>query len=476
MGKVIFPLNIFVYAYKGILAILDFLSGKKSGSSKLEGNKLELELKRVQQESNDFKRTQIEVEENTSKIKNLKLTKYKYLVKASNGEKLKGYFEAENKDDVRIFLVNNGYEIVSIEPCGVFEIDLNLGTTKISKGDLSFMLTQLSTYIKAGIPLIDSVKILAKQTTKSQYRKILDKVVFELISGEKFSKALEKQGESFPKLLINMIKTAEMTGDLSGTLDEMSEYYTQMEKTRKQMISALTYPTVIFCLAIAALVFVILFVVPNFVNMFESNGADLPGITKFVIAMTKFFQNYWITLAIVIFGVLISYILIFKYIKSFRKFMQTIYMKLPVFGKIIIYNEVANLTRTFASLLNHNVFITDCMDILSKITDNEIYKDIINRTLIGLSKGNKISDSFKGEWAFPIVAYEMLVTGENTGQLNVMMEKVANHYQELHSNMVSTIKSLIEPFVICVLAFGVGFIVLSIVVPMFDIYSSIGMS
>ena len=148
-------------------------------------------------------------------------------------------------------------------------------------------------------------------------------------------------------------------------------------------------------------------------------------------------------------------------------------MKLPVIGNVIIYNEVTNLTRTFASLLNHSVFITDSMEILSKLSNNEIYKEIINRTLINLSKGGKISDSFRGEWAFPVVAYEMLVTGESTGQLAVMMEKVAIHYQTLHSNAVTSIKSLIEPVIICFLAVAVGFIIMSIIMPMFDLYGQL---
>ena len=164
---------------------------------------------------------------------------------------------------------------------------------------------------------------------------------------------------------------------------------------------------------------------------------------------------------------------LFKNVQSFKKAMQTFYMHTPVFGNIIIYNEVSTLTRTFASLLNHNVFITDSMEILSKLSNNEIYKEIINRTLINLSKGGKISDSFKGEWAFPVVAYEMLVTGESTGQLALMMEKVAEHFQEMHSNSVTALKSLIEPVVIMVLAVGVGFIIMAIIVPMFDLYGSI---
>ncbi len=440
--------------------------------NKLEGEALNKELQKVKEQSNDFKRNNVELDK-VKKDKQVKLTQFKYVVKTGNGQTVKGIFDAETKDDVRIFLVNGGYEVVSIAPVGKLEMNLTIGSNKMKSDTLAFLLTQLATYIKAGIPLVDSVRILSKQSTKVNQKRILDKVVFELVMGEKFSTALEKQKSVFPKLLINMVKTAEMTGDLAGTLEEMADYYTQMEKTRKQMISALIYPSVILVFAIAALTFVMMYVVPQFITMFEQQNADLPGITKFIIILSDFLTNKWIIIAVVLLVILITYTYLFKNIKAFRKFMQTIFMKLPVFGKVIIYNEVTNLTRTFASLLNHNVFITDSMEILSTISTNEIYKEIINRTLIGLSKGNKISETFKGEWAFPVVAYEMLVTGENTGQLALMMEKVADHYQNLHENAVTTIKSLIEPMVIVFLAGGVGFIVLSIVIPMFDMYKSI---
>ena len=175
----------------------------------------------------------------------------------------------------------------------------------------------------------------------------------------------------------------------------------------------------------------------------------------------------------VLFSVVTVYIILYKHVKGFRKAMQTFLMHLPVVGNIIIYNEVTTFTRTFASLLTHNVYITDSMEILSKITKNEIYKEIINRTMIVLSKGGKISESFKGEWAFPVVAYEMLVTGESTGQLAVMMQKVAEHFTGLHTNAVTAMKSLIEPVIIMFLAVAVGFIILSIIMPMFDLYGQI---
>ena len=148
-------------------------------------------------------------------------------------------------------------------------------------------------------------------------------------------------------------------------------------------------------------------------------------------------------------------------------------MHIPVIKNIIIYNQVAIFTRTFASLLNHGVFITDSMEVLSKITNNEIYKGIIKNCLNSLGKGDSISKSFQGQWAFPVVAYEMVVTGENTGQLGLMMEKVSDHFDNLHKNLVDQLKSLMEPLMIVTLAAIVGVILLSIVEPMFSIYGQI---
>ena len=164
---------------------------------------------------------------------------------------------------------------------------------------------------------------------------------------------------------------------------------------------------------------------------------------------------------------------LFTRVQKFREAVQVILMHLPVFKDIIIYNEVANFTKTFASLLNHGVFITDSMEILSKITNNEIYKRIIRKTLENLGKGDSISTAFKGEWAVPVVAYEMIVTGETTGQLGQMMEKVATHFQSLHKNVINQMKSLIEPIMIVFLAVIVGIILVSIIQPMFSIYSQV---
>ena len=397
---------------------------------------------------------------------------YRYTIINGVGKKESGTFEAESEEDVRHFLQSLNYQVLEVKERSKFDIDIAIGGG-FNAGDLSFSLTQLSTYLKAGIPLAESVRILAKQSRKPAIKKSFFQLVYQLLKGEVLSDAMLMQGKIYPKLLINMVKTAEMTGDLPSVLDDMADYYTAINQTKKQMKSAMTYPIVVLTIAFGVLIFMLTYLVPQFSSMFEENGATLPLLTLSILKVSSFIQkNYlYLILGILILGV--TFVQLYKKVQPFRKTVQIILMHLPVFKDIIIYNEIANFTKTFASLLNHGVFITDSMEILSKITNNEVYKEIINNTLENLGKGDSISSAFKGQWAVPVVAYEMIVTGETTGQLGAMMEKVANHFQMLHKNVIDQMKSLIEPLLICVLAVVVGIILLSIIQPMFSIYSQV---
>jgi type IV pilus assembly protein PilC len=396
---------------------------------------------------------------------------YRYTIINAMGKKEIGTFDAETENDVRNFMLSMNYQVLEVKERT--KLDVDIGGGKFNASDLSFSLTQLSTYLKAGIPLADSVKILAKQSKKPAIRKSFYELVYQLLKGESLSDAMDMQSSTYPKLLINMVKTAEMTGDLPSILDDMSEYYTSIDQTRKQMKSAMTYPVIVLLIAFGVLIFMLTYLVPQFSSLFESNGAELPALTKAIMGISNFIQQYWIFLLVGTIIFVIVFYELYKKVQPFREKVQVLLMHLPVFKDIIIYNEIANFTKTFASLLNHGVFITDSMEILSKITNNEIYKKIINRTLENLGKGDSISSAFKGEWAIPIVAYEMIVTGETTGQLGQMMEKVASHFQMLHKNTIDQMKSLVEPILIVFLAIVVGIILLSIIQPMFSIYSQI---
>lgn len=397
--------------------------------------------------------------------------KFTYVFINDIGKKEKMNIEAESENEVRTFLVQQELKIVSITPQSATDINISFG--RIGPQDLSFSLTQLSTYIKSGIPLAEAVRILAKQATKPTLKNSFNQLHFELLKGENLSSALEMQKKYYPGLLINMVKTAEMTGDLPTILDDMSEYYTSMDQTRKQMKSAMTYPIVVLTLAFGVLIFMLTYLVPQFTTMFENNGAELPVITKAVIAVSDLLKKNYISIIAVILVLVVILFICYKKSKGFRKTVQIILMHIPVIKNVIIYNEISNFTKTFASLLNHGVYITDSMEILQKITNNEVYKDIINSCLTNLAKGDTVSSAFKGQWAVPIVAYEMIVTGEKTGQLGSMMEKVARHFQLLHKNIIDQMKSLVEPLLIVFLAIVVGVILLSIIQPMFAIYDSV---
>lgn len=462
------PKRILSYAYSGVLAIIDKLSRGKVTENRKKRKDEDSAIREVE----TLMANQNIESERKLKLNNEPVLSFRYKIKGSAGKVLNGTFEGPSANEVKLFLQNEGYEVLEVVPRKAYDIDINIGG-KFNAANLSFSLTQLSTYLKAGISLIDSVRILEKQSEKPEQRKIYQKVVYELLRGENLSTAMEKQGDKFPTLLINMIKTAELTGDLTSVLDDMADYYTSKEETRKAMISAMTYPIIVLCIAIGVIIFILISIVPSFVEMYEDNDAEIPAITTFVMGASDFIVNYYlfIILGLVIFVVVFIYL--YKHIRDFRKNVQLFIMHVPVFNKIVMYNEVYNFTKTFASLLNHGVFITDSMEVLSKITNNEIYKELIARTIINLNKGANISESFKGSWAFPVAAYEMIVTGEKTGQLGLMMEKVANYYQILHKTLVKQMQSFIEPIMIAFLALIVGTILLSIVVPMFDIYGKI---
>ena len=402
---------------------------------------------------------------------------FEYIAKDKDGKVIKGYFEAFSKVEVHSYLLSEGYEVYSIKTnkwIKLFHGKSNINHTKVKNRDLVFFLTQLSTYLKAGIPLVESLKILARQFQDKSYKKIFDAIVYDLTTGENFSEALLKQNVAFPRLLINMVKTAEMTGELPEVLDDMAEYYSETEKTRKQMITALMYPSLVFVFSVGVITFIMLFVIPQFVKIYETmDASQIPGFTLFVMATSEFLKKYIIVLLVGICAFIVLFIYMYNNMKLFRTVCQWALMHIPVIGTSVIYNEVTMFTKTFASLLTHNVFITDSMEVLNKITNNEIYKMLILDTITNLAKGDKISKAFEGHWAFPVPAYEMLVTGEKTGELAEMMGKVANYYQSLHKESVTRIKTFIEPILTIFLTAVVGVIILAIIIPMFSMYGTI---
>lgn len=406
---------------------------------------------------------------------NIKHT-YEYLAKDEKGKLVKGHFPAFSTLDVYSYLTDEKMTIYKIKTSKVIDFlhgDVGGKKTKMKTKDLVFWLAQLSTYVKAGIPLTDSVKVLSQQDKRKKYKGLYEAIIYELTMGETFSEALAKQEGSFPQLLINMIKSSEMTGSIEETLDEMSNYYQEVEDTKKAIISAMAYPSIVLLFAIVIVIFMLTYIVPKFVDVYASMGSEIPKITQITLNISAFLQEQYLLLILIIVAVIFTFLFSYKKIKAFRTLMQTIFMKLPVVGQLIISKEMSIFSRTFSSLQKNNVLLTDSIDILAKITSNEIYRELELRTIQNLIKGNKMSETFKNHWAIPDVAYFMIVTGESTGELAEMLDKVADFYTKQQKNTVGMIKTFVEPAMILFLAIVVGFILVAILVPMFGIYSTI---
>ena len=212
-----------------------------------------------------------------------------------------------------------------------------------------------------------------------------------------------------------------------------------------------------------------------FLLYYDQAGITINGFTKVIIDIANFLKGNISSILLIVFVIILIFVIAYKKVKVFRKNLQILMMHLPVIGKIMIYNEMTIFTKTFSSLLKNNVFITESIEILSKVTNNEVYREIMYNTITNIAKGEKISESFKNHWAIPDVAYYMIVTGESTGELAAMMENVSNYYQEQHRSIVNNLKSFIEPIMITSLAVIVGAIILAVIIPMFDLYDSISM-
>ena len=406
-----------------------------------------------------------------------KPTVFKYKAMDRKGNLVSDIFFGVSKLDIYTFLTGEGYTVYSIENSKFYDFIYGskfLSFRKLKTKDLMFFLTQLSTYIKSGITLTESVRILSQQLKKNKsLSRITQAIVYYLTMGESFSNALSRLGDTFPNLVINMIKAAEATGDLDIALDDLGSYYTEINKTKKDMISAISYPLLVLLFSIVIIGIIMIKIVPQFTGIYASAGATLNPLTQFVISFSAFVTANIFKMIFLVIALTFVVFMAYKNVYPFRRAFQTGLMKLPVFGQIIISNEMTIFTKTFASLLKNDVFITDTIDILSKLTNNEIYREIMVNTITNIAKGNRISESFKDQWAVPDIAYYMIVTGENTGQLAEMMARVSDYYQEQHKALVGTLKSLIEPFMILFLAVIVGGVMIAVLLPMFGLYSNL---
>lgn len=401
------------------------------------------------------------------------MARFKYSGRDKFGIK-NGIAYGTSKRDAMQKLRDDGIRVIDIEmiPETLLTKDIAIGNP-VKLQHFVIYLRQFSTLLKAGVSVLDSTKILSKQTDSKPLMKALLDMEIELMEGNPLSSAAAKHKKIFSPLFINMIKAGEIGGNLDDTLERLALHFEKQHHTKQKITTALAYPTTVGFLAIFAVIFLLVKVVPTFVGMFQDFNAELPAITKMVLGASEWMQSFWWVLILI--GIVItSIVMIIKQNKETRYYLDYFILRIPIFGKLLQKSFIARMTRTMSSLFASSVPVLQAMTIVENVVGNEIYAQVLRDSRKSLEKGTSLSEPMKEHWAFPPMITQMIAIGEKTGSLDEMLGKVADFYEKEVETGTDQLKSLIEPLMIVILASIVGTIVTSIMVPMFDIFNHVG--
>lgn len=314
--------------------------------------------------------------------------------------------------------------------------------------------------------------LLAKQTESKLLAETLAEISKEIRKGNPFSKAAEKFPKIFPALFINMMRVGEASGQVDEILDRMAVYYEKQYETRQKVKAALTYPTLLFIITIVIFIFMLSFIVPRFTSMFSSLNAELPTITRVVLSLSHALQQYWIYLFVLIAICLIIFIYT-RNIPSMKYYRDVLKLRFPIFGNLLLKDAMARMTRTLSVLYSATVPIIEAISIVQIVMNNDVINKVLDKSKISLEKGKSMTEPFANHWAFPSFVSKMIAVGEQSGSLDLMLEKIADYYESEVQHATDQLKSLIEPILILFIAFLVGVIVLSIMIPMLKIFQQV---
>jgi type IV pilus assembly protein PilC len=400
------------------------------------------------------------------------MMRFKYEGRERSGRK-RGIISASSKKEAMLRLKNQGIRVISAE-----EVQETFLTKEITLGNpvklqqMVVFLRQFSTLLKAGVTVVDATRILSAQTSSKALSKVLVDVEVELKEGKSLSDAFAKHRKVFEPLFFNMLKAGEATGSLDETLERLGDHYEKQHNTRQKVIAALSYPAVVGIIAIGVVIFLLLAVVPTFVDMFAEMGGELPLITRVVLGTSGVVQSYWYILLLMVISAIFG--LTFMRRKSETKYyLDYVILKIPIFGSLIQKAVLARMTRTFSSLFSSSVPILQSMLILEKVVGNEVIARVIKQSRDSLESGGSLTEPMKDHWAIPPLVSHMISIGEETGSLDAMLSKVADFYEKEVENTTDQLKARIEPLMIVVLAGLVGTIVTAIMVPMFEMFNNV---
>ncbi|WP_100331731.1 type II secretion system F family protein [Bacillus xiapuensis] len=403
------------------------------------------------------------------------MAKFKYTGRDRKGKK-SGTITADTKKEALTKLQKSGIRVKEIQQQAetIFTKDITIGR-QVKLEHLVIFLRQFATLLQAGVTVVDATVILSEQTESKALKKALKQIELELREGRPLSEAASHQKKIFEPLFINMLRAGEATGSLDETLDDMAEHYERQYRTKQKVVSALMYPAVVGLIAAGVVTFLLVSVVPTFVDMFADFGGELPAITKFVIGASEWMQRYWYVI-LGLFLLFAAAVWAARQRKETKYYLDYFLLRLPVFGSLLQKAVLARMTRTLSSLFSNSVPILQAMEIVGRVVGNEVIAQVIHQSKDSLERGRSLTEPMKKHWAFPPLIHHMISIGEETGSLDAMLGKVADFYEKEVEAATDRMKSLIEPLMIVVLAAIVGTIVTSILVPMFEIFNAVQQS
>ncbi|HAT4116805.1 TPA: type II secretion system F family protein [Clostridium perfringens] len=398
---------------------------------------------------------------------------FKYKAINSEGQRIEGSQSADSESQIREMLLSNQYYPLSIEKENSKSKKSFSFNSKVKLKDIAVFCRQFYVMLDSGLSIGKALNILIEQCEKPKLREALIGVNGELKRGETLASSMRKRKDVFPNLLTSMIDAGERSGNLDIILKRMSEYYEKETKIRGKIKSAMIYPIVLGVVAIISITFILTFVMPTFVQMFEENNVDLPMSTKMVLETSKVLGKY----GIIIFLILVTAIILLgKYLKSEegQYKLSSINLKIPVIKKLTQKIIVSRFTRTMGIVSSSGMSLVTSIEIVASVVGNKIAEKELLKVKEKVLRGEGLGDSIMNIKIFPPMLASMVKIGEEAGSLDSILDKTADFYDDELEREIKTATALIEPIMIVLMGIIIGFLLISILTPMFTMYNSIG--
>ncbi|BFN13657.1 MULTISPECIES: type II secretion system F family protein [Marinobacter] len=400
-----------------------------------------------------------------------KLESYIWEGKDRKGNKAKGELSGSNMALVKAQLRKQGIipDKVKKKPKPLFG-----GSKKISPFDIAMLTRQLATMMKAGVPLVQSFDIVADGLENKGLQELVMSIRNDISSGTGFASALRKHPKYFDDLYCNLVDSGEKAGALEQMLDRIATYLEKTELLKKKVKKAMTYPIAVIVVAIVVTAILLVKVVPQFETLFEGFGAELPVFTQFIINISEWMQKWWF---IVLLGI-VGTIFLFKEAKrrsgKFSDVVDKYTLKLPVVGEILDKSAVAKFGRVLSTTFAAGVPLVDALDSVAGATGNAVYRDAVMNIKNDVSSGTQLQASMRQQGVFPVMAVQLTAIGEESGNLDAMLAKVAEHYEGVVDDMVDNLTALMEPMIMAVLGVLVGGLIIGMYLPIFQMGQVVG--